>query len=162
MSNKKEEGTYLANGSVIITLKFSPQQVKVLSRARKIISDEFGRTLNDKETVEYLIERGHENYIDSPRRQLSEEIDKKFGVLDAMEDPEEFSKYEDWIFEMFQVYKVHSKHIELKHLFEDEIFSPVVFDKEIHSLLSKDDTFLMQLGFKGGAWQVIYMSQPYD
>ena len=69
--------------------------------------------------------------------------------------------YEDSIIDMFEVTQVLKYGFELTHLFDDRIFSPVVFDQSIAPLIKKRDVFMMHLGLKHSLWSVIYMSPPY-
>ena len=156
MSSKNEEVTYLEGGKIKIVIKFSQEQAKKILAAQKIVSEEVGRNLTIEQTCKYLIK----TFLDE-RRQLYDEIDKRFADDDGSNDAENFSQYDDWIFEMFQVDNIHPTHVDLKHFFEDEIFSPVIFDAKLHNLLMKGDIFLMKLGFRNGSWHVIYMSHPY-
>jgi hypothetical protein len=71
-------------------------------------------------------------------------------------------QYDESITEMFQIEKTGPSSKQLRHVFNDDIFEPVIFPPEIRPLLKKRDIFLMTLGRKDETWHVLWMSTAYD
>jgi len=161
MNNQIEEVNRTNKDDVLLKFWLTRKQAVKFNKARDLISEELGKPVSEAEAILYVFEHAFEEDFEKTNSPLEDEIYKRFGIEDASESPENLAQYEDFIFEMFQVHTIGSKHVKLMHLFEDEIFSPVVFDKELHSLLKLNQVFLMKLGFKNRKWHVIYMSPPY-
>lgn len=88
------------------------------------------------------------------------------NFLYAHISPEEVDQktatYGKTIMEMFEVSKIKKDFVELVHFFDGEVYAPVRFEEPLRPLLQKGDVFLLTMGFKDGAWEVIWVSPPFS
>lgn len=92
---------------------------------------------------------------------LNKKIETLFSEADPF-NPALQNLYQEYRIEMFQVMQITEYKIELMHLFEDKIFSPVIIDKPLALLLQKHDTFLLGIGRIDRSWYISYMSSAYN
>jgi hypothetical protein len=103
-----------------------------------------------------------------PMRALSEKkrLDLLKKEIDLIYRPQPFAPMSDFQFEriiqdMFEVLRTMKARVEMIKLLKDDPSIKAVIDSRVLVLLRRRDAFLMTLGFRNGAWQVIEMSHPY-
>ncbi|WP_413292756.1 hypothetical protein ACLSU7_15170 [Bdellovibrio sp. HCB185ZH] len=94
-------------------------------------------------------------------QRLSTVIAEQFEQMMPSDLDEEAAHFEYFMLDMYQIAKIEKTHVELMHLFNDKVLSPVFIDHKLKSLLHRYDTFLIGVGLKGAGWHVLFMSPPY-
>ncbi len=102
-------------------------------------------------------------------RKMENRIAKLTAVIDQLYGkvgPDEVDKISlgyDWdVAKMVEVEKIKERTVNLKDIFDDTIYEPVVFPEGIISYLKRRDVFLTTLGHRNDKWHVLYLSPPYQ
>lgn len=93
---------------------------------------------------------------------LTEQIETYFDVRDPYIVPTFEPAVEEHVVDMFTVEGVHAKRARLNRWLDDLIYTAVIGDSQIASLLRPGDVFLMTLICRQGKWRVWHMSPPYE
>lgn len=93
---------------------------------------------------------------------LETEIHRLYGRLGPHEVDQIAQFYDDSITEMFEVNSKGAEALSLTHLFNDDIFAPVVVPRSLHRLIRRKQVFLMTLGYRNGQWHLLCSSSPHQ
>ena len=92
---------------------------------------------------------------------LTSHIEDVFGDLAPDEVEILADSYANSTTTMVEIIEIRPRGSFLMDLMTDIEFRPVIFPKEILSLLRRRDVFLATMGHRDGRWHVLYLSPPY-
>lgn len=93
--------------------------------------------------------------------ELNKKIDELFSKIDQEEADRRVRDCEVASMDIFQVTHIEKNKIELTHVFNDDVYYPVLIPDELVGLVSEENEFLMTIGLREGVWHILSMSPPY-
>lgn len=93
---------------------------------------------------------------------LEDEIQKRYSKMHTGDVDRLAANYGESTTDMFEIKAIDGQSVTLAHLFNDEIFEPILVSAPFDLLVRTGDVFLMSIGRRGDFWEIIWMSSPYQ